>query len=75
MTEIKPCPFCGNEELDISEIYNNAVWWDSKLRYESCLCIACECGCSLKGNIANHGISYEKDRAELIKRWNRRIEG
>ena len=48
--ELKPCPFCGElDMLDVDLIMNDAVWWDSALRYEHCGYVACRaCGVVVK---------------------------
>lgn len=39
MTEIEPCPFCGNSEVEWDELYDSST---GTYQYLSCS----ECGCS-----------------------------
>jgi len=63
--QLKPCPFCGKEDVEIVEIRNPDVWWDSNLRGEHCFAIICTwCNATIK----------EENRGEVIKMWNRRAD-
>lgn len=59
MAELKPCPFCGNDDLEIVGEFIPALQYE----YFRVLC-AC-CGASSCGHL-------HKEIA--IKRWNRRAE-
>jgi len=62
MNEMLPCPFCGNDQVEVldadSEYYVPAVM-------SACL-IQCECGCALQGKW--------ESREAAINRWNARPE-
>lgn len=61
MPNLKPCPFCGNEEIEIMHCHTPAV--DPKKR-EPYFPIGCpNCGCWIDGN--------ETER-DAIEAWNRR---
>ena len=65
MAELKPCPFCGSEDLDYGEIDQPDAWWDSGMRgekYGYVMCIGC--GCILKADNLNDATIF----------WNRRQE-
>ena len=59
MAELKPCPFCGNDDLEILLEFNPML----KYEYFRVLCSCC--GASSCGHL-------HKEIA--IKRWNRRAE-
>jgi Lar family restriction alleviation protein len=58
--ELKPCPFCGGEDIDISRMYINPLSSDSIPDEVTVSCISC-------------GIGYtEETELEAIKSWNTR---
>lgn len=59
MTTVNPCPFCGNEEVEIDEV--------DRLCFAVC-CPECEC----IGPICKTGIHEEADQRlrEAIEAWN-----
>lgn len=79
-TELKPCPFCGGNDLTIKDNTNMAYGFDG---YE----IRCRCGCRFaSGSVHDHywqgkkyctpitenskKIAYDK----MIEDWNRRAD-
>ena len=59
MEELKPCPFCGTEEIHISRIL-----FDSVSRIPDKVCVSCS-GC---------GIGYTEETEEkAIENWNNRV--
>lgn len=56
-TELKPCPFCGNQPLLLEADYDSCMWWE----------ITCKgCGLSTSHDDIN-------DKKKLIEIWNKRI--
>ncbi len=63
--EVKPCPFCGGDVLEITrEDYECSKW----ARIECCNCHA---------NIRNPNITefYDEARKQVVEAWNRRANG
>lgn len=59
--KIKPCPLCGDDEINIVEVNQPTIWWDSAMRGEQCYCIYCfECGLSIKDDY----------KPNCIEKWN-----
>lgn len=60
--ELKSCPFCGGEEIDISRVYINPISPDSLPDEVYVGCISC-------------GIGYTEElELDAIKAWNRRFK-
>lgn len=60
--ELKPCPFCGSEDVTIKEIMSDCgyqSWWELKCANDEA------CGCS----VSNSGT-----KEEVIKKWNKRVK-
>ena len=73
MSELKPCPFCGNE-VNVEKI---PLWYGNGHGYSGCyeFKIKCEnCGCTVD-QPKNDSIyrSEEKARENAIEAWNRRV--
>lgn len=74
MSELKPCPFCGNE-VKVEKI---PLWYGNGRGYSGCyeFKIKCEsCGCSVD-QPENDSVyrSEEKARENAVEAWNRRAE-
>ena len=64
MSELKPCPFCGEDEyLQTGKVKNPDSFWDSGMRGEEYYYIICY-GCNL--------IMKNDFQDELVENWNRR---
>ena len=63
MSELKPCPFCGNKEIKLRHVYEYP--YGNKLTLSSGYVISCN-RCNLDMNIA--------DKGTAIKAWNTREE-
>lgn len=62
MSELKPCPFCGSEDIKISPPCNDAPEGDLSL---DCWDVTCRyCGCSSP---------FAATEDEMFERWNKRI--
>jgi hypothetical protein len=75
MSELKPCPFCGNSDWDGEDsVYPSGITWkeDPKigckvygkwLEFEhKCFQVVCDCGAEMHGD----------SEADAIKNWNTR---
>ena len=64
MTELKPCPFCGNEKVQ-AEVEEDDRRYYSKVR---CLNWECEADLNAQGRFAEPHHAYEA----AAKAWNKR---
>jgi len=58
--EIKPCPFCGNDDIDPLLLIEIIIGTNRKSQIYTCL----ECGCQLETNEKGLKNSQWNDRAE-----------
>lgn len=83
---LKPCPFCGNEEIEFSLIHPQ-YYGKPNINYWCYWEILCpECGCNFENGIVDEDVSYadedpdkraekwEQAKQEIIEMWNRRTE-
>ena len=61
MTELKPCPFCGEEAIE----YTNLI-------YIGVMCMSC--GAKIEKQRSIFVKDYPKDSANITEAWNRRAE-
>ena len=62
-SELKPCPFCGKTEQEVSDVHISTGWESAD--------ICCE-GCGAQ--VVRHGDTPEKARENAIRAWNTRAE-
>lgn len=69
--KLKPCPFCGSTDLDVSNTHT------------PCYIVSCECGAEMTGGITESGritsrkrciALHEKAQRLAIEAWNRRAK-
>ena len=67
MDELKPCPFCGGEDITLHEAYGNA-------HVEGRAWIRCEhCGARIGDGYPNpHLFDIEDSTEYAVRNWNRR---
>jgi Lar family restriction alleviation protein len=58
--ELKPCPFCGGEEIDVKSRYQRTKGCPIEHIESYCVCSSCGIG------------AHEETEAEAIEAWNRR---
>ena len=58
--EIKPCPFCGDEDIFVVKRYVDGIWSGWKI-----VCPNCDLVVSSQGH---------DNKRELVKDWNRRAK-
>jgi len=65
--ELKPCPFCGSDDLEVQHIGN-------ELRKKRSIKVRCKkCRCEREDGAIHH--SFEWLEGIIIKNWNQRPEG
>jgi Lar family restriction alleviation protein len=55
--KLKPCPFCGKNEI--------SIWCADTVNHMTRYMIGCECGARMNGIM-------DEDKENVIERWNRR---
>lgn len=78
MTELKPCPFCGNELISIgwARFNRGYAYGDLKSTYYM---VTCKCGASMFIRMKNcdddeDDLPTEKEAVKIaMERWNRRV--
>lgn len=73
MSKLKPCPFCGSENIDISD--KTTTIGIKRKRHVACYCKDCHCYgprliCKEDGLYSNRSVDGSKEKA--IKAWNKR---
>lgn len=63
--ELKPCPFCGNEDIRMQ--VDNILGDDCRI-----FAVCMGCGARTKGLITQ-GLPMDEDSDKVIERWNRRV--
>lgn len=65
--QLKSCPFCGSENLEIGVSYNPFIVWDDAVRGEMVSYVVCECGVMIKkeADLYKGYISLDADVTEF----------
>ncbi len=61
--KLKPCPFCGSEELELINTHTPYYWIE---------CVSCCCELTCSGDYANTVADHKKAALNVIGKWNRR---
>lgn len=77
MAELKPCPFCGGKDIELSIKKTRYPFW-----YTSMLCTKCNCyGARTRVTVEGTGwisrddiVNSENTRRIAIEAWNRRTK-
>ena len=83
MTNLKPCPFCGNELISVGWTFSDRTVIGDKVILSCYYTIVCECGASMFIRMKNRDDSNDdkdlptiKEAAKIaMERWNRRVLG
>jgi len=66
MVKLKPCPFCGSNEIKLS-IHDAGGWWDGGVTCPTC-------GIGFKDGLYGSGISIDDVEKLVTESWNRRYK-